>query len=792
MLIASMANGATRTWTGTANGLWSIPANWGGATPSAGDDLVFPAGAQNLSMTNDLPAGTIMGSLSITGDGYSLGGNQLGLGGDVLINAPTTGPVFSLPLVLTKSVAITNSAAAVTATFSPAATIAVGSFVLNVSGAGKTSIAGTITGSGSLFRGPGIGDLVLSGDNTFTGAVTVDAGSITVQSASALGDAATGTTVQGTGALRVMGTGPMTVTEPLVLGSSANTVLVNLLGTTTWSGPITMNVDSRVAANTPLTITGVVSGASRLSVLGFGGITLTGANTYSGGTTIESGTLTVAGPASLGAGSIATWLQARLIVGNGTYTNELSLQGSTFPKGGLESLSGTTTWSGPITMVSPDSALETAGTLIVSGGIGGAGGLVKRGDGELTITSSSTYASGTDVAAGTLRCASVDAIPDASAVSVEGTLALEPGGAEVIGSLTGSGTVTLPAGSKLTTGGNNATTAWDGVISGAGSVTFTGTGSKYLSGSNTYAGATSVEAGSLLVRGSLVSTSTVKTGARMGVANAASVGPMLATGGTIAPGYAPPRGASTQALVLDTASKFEVALYGTIADDYSHLFVAGTTALGDATLNVSGFTPAVGDAFVIIHADSADPVSGHFKGLPEGAVFSANGSFFRISYTGGDGNDVVLTTILEPPPDAGVVPPDGGVAAPDGGGGSPDAGGDVERDASAELDGSAESTGDDGGTRSPDASTGDGAQAANDVPLGLSTGGGGCDCRTAAPGMGPSHALGVLAAVAGAWLARRRRPRAKSLSQSEHAAQAVAGQRPARHREVREERSRLL
>src|SRR5262249_17301235 len=121
LLTAPFAMGATKTWTGTINGLWSVPENWGGSAPTAGDDVVLPAGAQNSWMPNDLPAGTIIGSLSITGEGYTLGGNELGLGGDLFIGASSTGPVFSLPLLLTKSVVITNnSPAAVTTSFSAA------------------------------------------------------------------------------------------------------------------------------------------------------------------------------------------------------------------------------------------------------------------------------------------------------------------------------------------------------------------------------------------------------------------------------------------------------------------------------------------------------------------------------------------------------------------------------------------------------------------------------------------------------------------------------------------------
>jgi Dockerin type I domain len=62
-----------------------------------------------------------------------------------------------------------------------------------------------------------------------------------------------------------------------------------------------------------------------------------------------------------------------------------------------------------------------------------------------------------------------------------------------------------------------------------------------------------------------------------------------------------------------------------------------------------GFTPSVGNQFVIIDNDGTDAVSGTFAGLSEGATVTANGLSFTISYLGGTGNDIVLTRIATPP-----------------------------------------------------------------------------------------------------------------------------------------------
>ena len=56
-----------------------------------------------------------------------------------------------------------------------------------------------------------------------------------------------------------------------------------------------------------------------------------------------------------------------------------------------------------------------------------------------------------------------------------------------------------------------------------------------------------------------------------------------------------------------------------------------------------GGTIKKGDTFTIINNNGSAPVQGTFNGLPEGAEFAVDGATFKISYVGGDGNDVVLT-----------------------------------------------------------------------------------------------------------------------------------------------------
>jgi hypothetical protein len=85
-------------------------------------------------------------------------------------------------------------------------------------------------------------------------------------------------------------------------------------------------------------------------------------------------------------------------------------------------------------------------------------------------------------------------------------------------------------------------------------------------------------------------------------------------------------------------------LNGTTAGSgYDQLHVVGTVTLA-GTLNVTlGFTPTTGNTFTIIMNDGTDAVIGAFAGKPEGGTFTVGTRTLRITYAGGDGNDVVLT-----------------------------------------------------------------------------------------------------------------------------------------------------
>ena len=199
-----------------------------------------------------------------------------------------------------------------------------------------------------------------------------------------------------------------------------------------------------------------------------------------------------------------------------------------------------------------------------------------------------------------------------------------------------------------------------------GGLTKQGAGTLTLTGASTYTGPTSVSAGTLLVNGTLGSTS-APTGL-VTVTNNGSIlggsgminGPVNVAG-TIAPGAT--EGGSTAilgtgALTLGRNSFFNLDLNSTTpGSGYDQLGVTGTVSNGGAHLNVTpGPGLQIGDIFFILLNDGTDAISGKFAGLQtEGQTFESGGDFFQISYfANGDGgsigNDISLTVVPVPEP----------------------------------------------------------------------------------------------------------------------------------------------
>ncbi len=353
-----------------------------------------------------------------------------------------------------------------------------------------------------------------------------------------------------------------------------------------------------------------------------------------------------------------------------------TLSGNGFaPTGGLQADYGTGTSTINSAVAGPGTvSVHSGGTLTLGGSLSGSSGLTKTGAGIAVLTTANNYTGVTNVDAGTLAIANSSAlgswavgdgtsVADGATLEIRGTInTSEPirivgSGADDVGSLYNS------AGNNVVqhvvmTGDAEIGAASDtfllipsslGESAGSARMTKTGAGVLDVLAGATYTGQTDVTAGTLAVEGTVAGTINVAAGATLSGAGG-NVEHIVSVGGTVTAGFrTSPFTSDTETLLLDSDSTFVAQLSGTQAGNgstgHSRLIVAQGATLGGATLTatMNGYTPAIGDALTILTTKYG--VTGTFKGLPEGGIFTTGGKAFRISYQGGDGNDVVLTNV---------------------------------------------------------------------------------------------------------------------------------------------------
>lgn len=102
-------------------------------------------------------------------------------------------------------------------------------------------------------------------------------------------------------------------------------------------------------------------------------------------------------------------------------------------------------------------------------------------------------------------------------------------------------------------------------------------------------------------------------------------------------------------LTLNPGSTFHATLNPPSAGQYSLTVRNGVITLG-GNLDAGWTLKPAGTVFTLIHNETGNPISGTFKGLPEGATFKPYDGYnaYRISYLGGGGHDVTLTVVATP------------------------------------------------------------------------------------------------------------------------------------------------
>jgi fibronectin-binding autotransporter adhesin len=523
---------------------------------------------------------------------------------------------------------------------------------LNVNQAGNTSIASIITGAGVITKA-GTGTLTLTGNNTYSGATTVSAGTLQIGNGGTSGSLGTGNVtnnsalifnrsddssyagvISGTGSLTKQGAGKLTLTNNNTYSGtttiSAGTLEVGGTNGTFGSGNLVNNgafIYNRTSGG--LTYAGNISGTGSLTKQGTTVLSLTGNNTYSGGTTVSTGQLRVTTSSLPGDVTNNATLQFNQNT-NGTFAGVISGSGTLSKTGtGSVTLSGNNTYTGNtliiagILQASNTSALGnnsaisvgssgtldlttdlTIGSLASSGNVtlnantltaggnntsttfsgvlSGTGGLTKQGSGILYLTGTNTYTGTTTLNAGGLSLNSANAIADTGAVIINGGTLRITTNPETIGSLSGtSGTVQLL---QALTVGDASNTSFGGNITGTQSFIKQGTGTLTLSSANSYSGATTVNAGTLVVNGSIASsTTTVNSGGTLG--GTGTVGNVtINSGGTFAPGNSIGTTNVTGNVVFAAGSNYNVEVNAAGATDLIN--ATGTATLTGATVNV--------------------------------------------------------------------------------------------------------------------------------------------------------------------------------------------------------------
>jgi autotransporter-associated beta strand protein len=490
----------TLAWTGIGgDNLWTDALNWSGAAPVRGDTLIFGAGAlQRTTSFNNFAANTAFTSILFQDSGYSISGNTIKLSGGVDASNSVVGTnTLALNVVLTANQ----------------------TFIVD-GPSDLLQLSGVLSGGPGLTKaGAGTLDLTGSSANTYTGTTTVSSGLLQLDKSVAnavralvidAGASATlvghddqindGATVTVDGSLDLAGhsdaIGTLVLSDGSVTTGSGTLVLGGNL-TSTGVSFVSGNLDLGGATRTvnvasgTATISAVISNGG-LTKRGSGTLVLSGANSYATGTTtVSAGILSLQNSSALGSTAVSVSGGATVQIQGGlTINQDAILRGAGLnASGALQSVDGSNTWAGAVTLATNSVIAVDAGQLTLSGLVSGSGGLTKTGTGTLVLAGSNTYTGATAINGGSVLASNASGIA-AGAVTVNssgtlggngrvGTVRVNTGGTLAPGSGT---TAILSAGNVAMTSGSNFNVTVNGSSAGTEYDQLNATGTVNLGG----------------------------------------------------------------------------------------------------------------------------------------------------------------------------------------------------------------------------------------------------------------------------------------------------------------------
>ncbi len=525
---------------GSLTGAGNLTNTSGGTTAQTitiGSDNTSPA-----AYSGAISDGTNTGSVSITKIGtgsLTLSGNNTYSGtttlsaGTLNINSPTA--IGSGPFTISAGATTIDNTSGAPITlsnnnvqnwnanfaFTGTNNLNLGTGAVSMSAARQITVNGGILTVGGVISGAfnlnklGVGALTLSGANTFTGGATLSLGTLNINNAQALGTVA-GTFIISGGTIDNTSGSPITlINYPQTWGNSFIFTGTNYLNLGT--GAVTMSAAPTVTVNGgELAIGGIISGAFKLTKAGTGMLTLFGANTFTGGTTLNAGTLNINNSQALGTVAGTFTIAAGTAIDN---TSGAPITTLNYPQAWNLGFTFTGTQNlnlgnGNIVLSAAPTVTTTAGALTIGGAISGNFRLTKAGAGTLTISGASSSTAGTTLNAGTININNTNALG-----TVAGTFIINGGTIDntSAGAITtinypmtwggdfaftgtqnlnfGTGAVAMSAARQVSI--NGGTLAVGGIISGGFRLTKSGAGILTLSGVNTFTGGTTLNAGTL-------------------------------------------------------------------------------------------------------------------------------------------------------------------------------------------------------------------------------------------------------------------------------------------------------